>query len=79
MKYISLFFITLVSISLAVPPASELKVHIWPEPKEITTGDKTVYINQKSFKFETSCIGDDVKDAIKRYKAIINNILVILT
>lgn len=79
MKFISLFFIIFASFSLAAPPASELKVHIWPEPKEITTGDKTVYINQKSFKFETSCIGDDVKDAINRYKTINNNILVILT
>lgn len=78
MKYFSLFLILFISLSLEAPPASELKVHIWPQPKEMTTGDETVYVNKKLFKFETSCVGDDVKDAIKRYRTYNNLILVTL-
>lgn len=48
-------------------PASELEVHIWPQPRSITTGDSTIYVDRKSFKYNIITPHQDLTDAVERY------------
>lgn len=48
-------------------PASELDIHIWPQPKSLKSGENTIYVNSESFKFTTDCDSTDLNDAVARY------------
>lgn len=61
-------------------PASELEVHIWPQPKSIKTGETTIFVDRDSFKFNIITEHKDLTDAVERYiNFIINCFIDIIT
>lgn len=57
-------------------PASELEVHIWPQPKSIKTGETTILVDRESFKFNILTEHKDLTDAVERY---FNSIITLFT
>lgn len=52
--------------NLALAGPADLKVHIWPQPRSITSGSSTVYFNDKAFKFTVLTQSEDITRALER-------------